>query len=127
MAGRRGSGPVGEDDMDGSVMPEPALAARDEAAARELLERCLAAVQAPDDAELEQKLADAERKMRRGPVLRAGEILDRRFRLLAPAVQGSLSVTWRAWDLRDGREVGVEVLHPQHVVDPFLVARFRAG
>lgn len=64
--------------MDLAGIPLPHLDRDAASAARNLLDRCLAHLAEPEDVKAERALKDAEAKVRRGPNLRPGEILDRR-------------------------------------------------
>ncbi|MBK6921009.1 MAG: protein kinase [Deltaproteobacteria bacterium] len=53
-----------------------------------------------------------------------GDLLVRRYRLVAVLGEGAMGVVWRARDLADDGEVAVKILHPQLAGDAKLVARF---
>ncbi len=108
-------------------IPLPRLDGDAAPAAAALLTLVLAHLAAPEDAEAEQRLRQAEVALRQGPNLRPGEILERRFLLLEPRPSGSLAARWRAFDLHERREVEARVLHPQHLVDATLRDHFVAG
>jgi Tfp pilus assembly protein PilF len=113
--------------MDTPQIPTPHLEGEAAKVARKLLDKVLAWRESRDDAKLERELTDAEAKLRRGPNLRPGELLDRRYLLLEARSPSPIAGRWRAWDLDQSVEVGVRVLHPQHLTDPVLYDRFQTG
>ena len=78
----------------------------------------------PKDAKLAKAFAGAAKDARVGPALHAGEILGDRFRLLFHLGDGTLAGTWRAWDLRDDRDVAVKILQARFISDSGAVGRF---
>ncbi len=78
----------------------------------------------PKDAKAKKAFLAAVRDARTGPALHAGEILDARFRLLVPLGNGTLTATWRAWDLDHERNVAVKVLQARFSTDPAAVTTF---
>jgi hypothetical protein len=113
--------------MDSVKIPSPHLEGEAANAARRLLDKVTAWRTSRDDKQLDGEVTEAESKLRRGPNLRPGEILDRRFLLLEAKAPSSLAGRWRGWDLETDQEVGVRVLQPQHLTDPTLYERFQAG
>jgi eukaryotic-like serine/threonine-protein kinase len=59
-------------------------------------------------------------------VLRSGDLLDQRYRLVGHIATGGMGEVWRATDVTLGRMVAVKVLHPALVADPVFDARFAA-
>lgn len=108
-------------------VPAPHLEGEAAKVAKKLLDKVTSWRERRDDAKLDKEIAEIEARLRRGPNLRPGEILDRRFLLLEARAPSSIAGRWRAWDLEEGREVGVRVLHPQHLTDPILYERFQSG
>ncbi|MCB9684558.1 MAG: FHA domain-containing protein [Alphaproteobacteria bacterium] len=113
--------------MDLAGIPLPHLDREAASAARNLLDRCLAHLAEPEDAATAKALEEAESHVRRGPNLRPGEILDRRFLLVEARAPGSLAGRWQGFDLVTRANVAIRVLHPQHLTDPTLWDRFVAG
>jgi serine/threonine-protein kinase len=59
-------------------------------------------------------------------VLRAGDVLDRRYRLDGPVATGGMGEVWRATDVTLRRTVAVKLLRPALLADPQSDARFAA-
>jgi hypothetical protein len=113
--------------MESGPIPSPHLEGEAASAAKKLLDKVLAWREDGAGAKGEREIADLEARLRRGPNLRPGEILDRRFLLLEARPPSSLAGRWRAFDLDSRAEVGVRVLHPQYLTDPVLYERFQTG
>ncbi len=74
------------------------------------------------------QLAAADRALRRGFELRAGEMLaDGRFRLLGKVGQGAVTSSWKARDRASDELVAVKVLHGHLAADKGKVERFFAA
>src|SRR4051812_9077803 len=58
-------------------------------------------------------------------VMKTGDLMDGRFRLLGRLGAGGMSVVWRAHDEVLGRDVAVKVLSPELAEDPLLLERIR--
>ena len=56
--------------------------------------------------------------------VRAGDLLNDRYEIIAPIGSGAFANTWRARDNRLGRIVAVKILRPDLAIDPAFAARF---
>ena len=100
--------------------PSPSYADDDD---RRVGERLAALVSLGD--EINEMVSDVVAdSLRKGALLRPGEFVEGRFRLLRKLVDGQVASTFEAWDIEEQRSVAVHVLHPHRNDDAELTQRF---
>ncbi len=77
--------------------------------------------------EVEEKILDLRRKIRQGNILRPGDFLCERFKLLAKLGKGGFADVWKAYDRKRTQLVAVKILHHQYVEDRSRRERFFRG
>ena len=84
--------------------------------------------QGSDVSAIQETILGLQRRLRQGPQLKAGDLLDNgRFELLQLIGQGGFATVWKAWDDRRAELVAVKVLHGQYAADRSRCERFFAG
>ncbi len=82
--------------------------------------------QEQDTSEVDKKILDLRRELRKGG-LKPGDHLSERFELLEPIGQGGYGRVWRAWDEKLEKVVALKVLHLQYAEDKTRRERFFRG
>ena len=77
--------------------------------------------------DLDTRILDLKRAVRRGPTPRSGDVLNDRYELVEVLGQGGFATVWRAWDARDAQMVAVKILHAQWMHDRTRRERFLRG
>ena len=81
-----------------------------------------------DTRAIQETILGLQRRLRQGPQLKAGDLLDHgRFELMQLIGQGGFATVWKAWDEQRGELVAVKVLHGQYAADRSRCERFFAG
>jgi serine/threonine protein kinase len=68
-----------------------------------------------------------KRELRRGGILRPGDVLGHHFLLVEQIGQGGFATVWRARDRRTKDDVAIKVMHPNMAGDPERRQRFFRG
>ncbi len=77
---------------------------------------------------IEGEILNVRRLLRKGPLLRAGEVLsDGRYELLEPLGKGGFATVWKAWEIDAERLVALKVLHGHYSEDRSRRERFFRG
>jgi formylglycine-generating enzyme required for sulfatase activity len=76
---------------------------------------------------IDREIVALKRELREGRLLKPGDYLGDRHRLLSPLRSGGLGEVWLAYDSSLRLQVAVKVLHSQYVRDATLVGRFYRG
>lgn len=74
-----------------------------------------------------EEIKDIKRRLREGGQLRAGDILNGRYRLLDTLGSGGFAVVWRSQDLTNGERVAVKILRNKHSSNTVAQDRFFRG
>ncbi|WP_395849598.1 protein kinase [Cystobacter fuscus] len=78
-------------------------------------------------ADIDLRIIELKRKLRRGPELHPDECLSDRYLLVEVIGDGGFGTVWKAYDRKWSRMVAIKVLHGKFTRDQSIIQRFKRG